>query len=102
MVCLVAGTTVYWERKVDETRENCSTKRKTYRRMSDKIGHTDELATVCVDVSLIPGIRLLILRLDDMSQGDGPIGLDKVLERGIVAVVGRVQLVLDGGKNRAP
>lgn len=93
---------MYWERKVDEARDHCSMKTKTYRRMSDEIGHADELATVCVDVSLIPGVRLFILRLDDMSQGDGPIGLDKVLERSVVTVVGRVQLVLDGGKNRAP
>ena len=70
--------------------------------MSNEISHTDELAGVCVDISLIKRIRLRILSLDDMSQSDGPIGLDKVLEGGVVAVVRSVELVLDGGKDRAP
>ena len=76
--------------------------KRTYRGMSNEIGHTDELAAMCVDVGLVPGIRVRILGLNNVGQGDGPIGLDEILEGGVVAIVGGIELVFDGRKDGPP
>jgi hypothetical protein len=70
--------------------------------MSNEISDTDQFPAMPIHKRLIPRVSLLVPDLQDVREGDGPVGFDEVFECWLYAVVFPVQGGFDGGKSGFP
>lgn len=67
-----------------------------YGKIVDKVDHTDEFSSVCVDESFVPAVDVLVLDLNGVGKSHRAIVAGKVRDR-LVAVELSIELLLDIG-----